>query len=373
MLLVDLAVAPHLLHHLESEVGRKAETGIKHGVLAGLTQELADARIVGSGQLRLDVGRGEPVLLGLDRGHDRPVDDLRPLGVTVAHRRGQGLLGEGVLEDHQRLGAVGVARAEAAELAEVGGPAVAAVFLEGHLQQLGRVERQHLGHVEAEARELGGDVALGGGAAGHAHDQAREIFEALEARIGRHHHPLTVVEVGLQERGPLCTVSGGGPGGVPHEHVDLAGLERREAVVGLEVDELHRFGVTQDRSRDHPAEVGVEAHVLAVLEHGEAGQLVAGATADHARLLDRSQCLARLGATVAPVVGASVSATVGRRFGGRPGVVIVVAPRAGPEHQSTRGQDRRTSSQSSHVDSPSWRARSRHRNRANLPGRVGTR
>jgi hypothetical protein len=74
---------------------------------------------------------------------------------------------------------------------------------------------------------------------------------------------LAVVERRLEEVHTLGAVAGGCPRGVADEHVDLARLERGEAVLGGDVDELDLRGIAQHGRGDDPAEVGVKADVLA--------------------------------------------------------------------------------------------------------------
>ena len=95
------------------------------------------------------------------------------------------------------------------------------------------------------------------------HTDARPGPRGRDAAVGGDHHPLAVVEGRLEEGRTLGAVPARGPRGVAHEDVDLAGLQRGEPVLGLDVDELDRRGVAEHRGGDHPAEVGVEAHVLA--------------------------------------------------------------------------------------------------------------
>ena len=102
-----------------------------------------------------------------------------------------------------------------------------------------------------------------------------------EAAVGGDHHPLAVVEGRLQERARLAAVTAGRPRGVADEDVDLAGLQRGEAVVGGEVDELDLGGVAEHGGSDDTAEVGIEADVLTRgVDDGEPGHGVVAAAAD---------------------------------------------------------------------------------------------
>ena len=115
----------------------------------------------------------------------------------------------------------------------------------------------------------------------------------------------------MQERHTLGAVPAGRPRRVAHEHVELAGLQGGEAGIRLDVDEIDLRRVAEHRCGDDPAEVGVEADVLALLiQNVEAWEVVANTAAhdvrsDHrvedriarGRLGDHSRCF---GAVSAP-------------------------------------------------------------------------
>ena len=78
------------------------------------------------------------------------------------------------------------------------------------------------------------------------------------------------------------------PARVAHENVDIAGLQRGEAVLGGQGDELHLVRVVEDRSRDGTAKIDIEAGPVALgVRQAEAGQLPVGAAIERAPLLDR--------------------------------------------------------------------------------------
>ena len=69
-----------------NSVVRQAEAEVLDRLVAvvvgdGLAEERQDVRVL-AGEEVVDVGRVDAVLPGLDGGHGRPVDDLRPLAVT---------------------------------------------------------------------------------------------------------------------------------------------------------------------------------------------------------------------------------------------------------------------------------------------------
>ena len=245
-------------------------------------------------------------------------------------------------------GPSGIGRPQPGELARVGRPAVALPGDERLLDEVDVLERPDL-PAHPEAGGFGRRVALGRGALGDTDDHAVHVLERGEAAVGRHHHALTVVERRLEERRPLRTVTGRGEGRVAHERVDLAGLEGGEPVVGGDVDHLDRGRVAEHGGRDHPAEVGVEADVLAArIERGEPRKVVARPAVERARGLDgverRSGRLhllhgvARRGAAGGRLAAGGVDGT-GRCVGGRRAAAggvaggIVVARAARGEHE----------------------------------------
>ncbi len=65
------------------------------------------------------------------------------------------------------------------------------------------------------------------------------------------------------------------------KHIDLAGLQGGEAGLGLDRDELDFGGVAEHGGGEHPAEVDVEADVLAgCVDGAEPRQVVTHAAAD---------------------------------------------------------------------------------------------
>ncbi len=199
--------------------------------------------------------------------------------VAVDDRRRERLLGEDVVEDHQRLRPRRIRGAEADELAGVARPAVASTLFEVGLERLDVGERLHV-DTETTPLELGGDVALGRRPAGDADDGAVHVVDRGDPGVGSDHHPLAVVERRMQERDTFDAVPARCPGRVAHEHVELTGLQGGEPGVGLDIHELDLGAVAEHSSGDRPAEVGVEANVLAgLVEDVEPGEVAAHTTA----------------------------------------------------------------------------------------------
>ncbi len=90
---------------------------------------------------RVDVLGRDPEFLGGDRGEDRPVDRLGPLGVAIGDRGSEWLLGEDLRQDRQGIGPFRVGRPQAGELADVGRPAVTLPCDERFLDEVDVLER----------------------------------------------------------------------------------------------------------------------------------------------------------------------------------------------------------------------------------------
>ncbi len=201
------------------------------------------------------------------------------------------------------------------------------------LDQVGVLERADL-PVEPEPGPFAGGVALGGRALGDADDRVGHVGQLREAAVAGDHHPLAVVERRLQERRAFGAVTCGGPRRVAHEHVDLAGLQRGEAVGGVEVDESRRpWRRRARRRRSRGRSRRRSRRARRCVEEVEAGQLVAGAAAHHTGFLNGLRAGSPVWAAVttvsfaAAVVGGVVSSAVAVPVVGRCRFGCVVAGR----------------------------------------------
>jgi hypothetical protein len=78
------------------------------------------------------------------------------------------------------------------------------------------------------------------------------------------------------------------PGRVPHQGVDIAGLQRGEAISRRQCDEFYLGGVIEERRRNGAAVVNVQSGPIALgIRQTEARELAADAAVEHAALLDR--------------------------------------------------------------------------------------
>ncbi len=192
-----------------------------------------------------------------------PLDDVGPLHVVAADDRSERLLGEGLGQDHV---VVGVLELQAATRR---GPTC-----RWCRRRSGRCHRRRVasGQLLEDHRLVGdvvvlevvGEVELGVGAGLHADRGAVEIVDRLHAERLLHHDALAVIVVDDGEDEAELGVARHRPGGVAREHVDLARLQRGEALLGVERGVLHLGGVAEDRRGDRLAVVDVEAGPVAV-------------------------------------------------------------------------------------------------------------
>src|SRR5690606_17759833 len=107
----------------------------------------------------------------------------------------------------------------------------------------------------------------------------------LNTKLLLHHEALAIVIVDGAEIEAELAVAAGAPGRVAREHVDFAGLQRREAVLGGEGRVFHLGGVAEDCGRYSLAEIDVETGPVAGRILGaEAGEVRAVDAALHETL-----------------------------------------------------------------------------------------
>ena len=151
----------------------------------------------------------------------------------------------------------------AAEARGVGGVDVAAAGEEGGADLVDLLDHHRLeGHLVGA--EVVGEVELGGGAGLHADRGAVQLLGALHAELLRHHEALAVVVVDAGEVEAERGVARQRPGRVARQDVDLARLQRGEALLRGERHVLDLLGVAEDRRGDGAADVDVEAGPLAL-------------------------------------------------------------------------------------------------------------
>src|SRR5688572_25487657 len=190
----------------------------------------------------VDVVLVDAVLLGLDEPEDHPLGDGLELVVAAPHRGGERLLGDELRQDHVLLRVLRVLVADRGEARGVGRECHAAPGEVRARRGLLLLEHYRL-HVElVGAREIR-EVLLGRGPRLHAHGGALELLGALHLGLHRDHEALAVVVRGGEEGEAERCVAGQGPGGVARQDVHLAGLQRREALLGGERHPLHLVAV----------------------------------------------------------------------------------------------------------------------------------
>src|SRR6185503_5302054 len=98
-----------------------------------------------------------------------------------------------------------------------------------------------------------------GGPGLHAHRGAVELPRALHVELSVDHEALSVVVVHADEIEAEARVAREGPGGVAREYIDLARLDRGEALLRGERRVAHLARVAEHRRSHRAAEVDVDA------------------------------------------------------------------------------------------------------------------
>src|SRR6266404_3695852 len=256
-----LAVVADLLHDLVGPLVVHAEQRAQVAARAG---EALD-RGVRAFRLRVDVPRAQAELLGLEHGEQRPLHDVEPAVVAVPHGGSQRLLGDDLGQDQVLVGFRRARGAQRDEARVVGGERVAAPREVGaqHFLQLLDHHRLELHVVGAE---IVGEVELGRRPGLQADGGAVQLLHALDVRLFRHHEALAVIVVDADEVEPEAGVPRQGPGGVAREEVDLARLQRGEALLRGERRIAHLARIAEYRRGDRAAQVDVDAapHALGI-------------------------------------------------------------------------------------------------------------
>ncbi len=98
---VDLRVISHGFNHVVGEVIGQTEFKTE---IAFDTQQAFDLGIDGVGFLVVNIGRINAVFFRRNGGIDRPLDNVKPLVIAMAHDRSEGFLGKGQVQDDVVLG-----------------------------------------------------------------------------------------------------------------------------------------------------------------------------------------------------------------------------------------------------------------------------
>ena len=177
------------------------------------------------------------------------------------------------------------------ELRDVGGEHVAAAAVIG-LDGLVRGGEGDDLVFHVVGAEIVGEIELGRGAGLRADRGAVELERRIDLERLAHHEALAVVIIDRREVEPERGVARRGPGRIAGEHVDLARLQRGEAIRRGERNELDLGRIIEDRRRDGAAELDVEAGPVAfVVRIGEAGQALADSAIERAAILHRLERL----------------------------------------------------------------------------------
>jgi hypothetical protein len=121
--------------------------------------------------------------------------------------------------------------------------------------------------------EIVREVELGRRARLHADRGASQVLGALDVALGRHDEALAVVEIDAGDVEAERGVAQQGLRGVAGDDIDLARLQRHEALLRRGRRVLGLFSIAEHRHGDRPAEIDVEPRPLALaVGEGEAGQ-----------------------------------------------------------------------------------------------------
>ncbi len=160
----------------------------------------------------------------------QPGDDVAPGLVAVAGERAERLLADG-LRQHDVVGRIGRrGRDRAGQRGGILGHGIAAAAEEGLVHGVGAVEHQRL-PVDAVGAAVIAERDFVGGALGDADGRALEVLHLLDAEVLLHDKALAVVEIDRALAQAERDAAQIGLRRVAVEHVDLAGLQRGEAVL----------------------------------------------------------------------------------------------------------------------------------------------
>jgi hypothetical protein len=240
----------------------------------------------------LDVRLRDPELLGFDQAEDDPLGDREPLVVAAAHHRPERLLGDQFGQDHVLLRILGFLVAHRGQSRGIGGVSDTTPGEVGTGRRLHFLEDHGL-DVQVVGARIVGQVLLGRRAGLHADGGALQLLGALDLGLDRHHEALPVVVGDAGEAQAQRCVAGQRPGRVAGEDVDLAGLQRGEALLRRQRHPLDLVGVAQHGRRNRAAGVDVEAGPVALaVRRRETGQAGVHAADHRPARLDRVERLA---------------------------------------------------------------------------------
>ncbi|MNN39058.1 hypothetical protein D3C81_1530820 [compost metagenome] len=178
----------------------------------------------------------------------------------------------------------------------VGGQHVATTGFQRLGAFIGGVESDR-GVFQTVAAEVVGNVQLGGGTGLDADGRAIQFFSAFHAQLVVYQEAdAVVVSDEAREFQAHARVTGAGHGGVARQNVDFAGLQRGEALLGVQLAELDLGRVAEDSRRYCTAVVSIDTDDLAGgIRNREAWQTIADATLHETFLHHCIQGCARLG------------------------------------------------------------------------------
>ena len=193
------------------------------------------------------------------------------------------------------FGRVGELEALGVQLRDVGGEDIAAAGFIGLDGFVRGSERNHL-VLHIVALEVVGEILLGRGPGLYADRRAVQFQRRIHLQRLLHQKALAVIIGDAGEIGAERSIARQRPGGVAGEHVDLAGLQRGEAVLGRKRHEFDLACVVEDGGGNRPADIDVEPGPVTLVVGGrEPRQALAYAAGELASVLDRLEGLRRGG------------------------------------------------------------------------------
>ncbi|MNE32298.1 hypothetical protein D3C80_1259040 [compost metagenome] len=142
------------------------------------------------------------------------------------------------------------------------------------------------GVLQAVGAEVVGEVQLGGGTGLDAHGGAVEFLGTGHPELLVNQEALAVVIVGAGEVQAQTGVARTGPGGVARQHIDFAGLQRGEALLGSQRAVFDLGRIAKQGSSHCAAYIDVEAEIIALfIGVGEARQTIADTALNETFLL----------------------------------------------------------------------------------------
>src|SRR5471030_3200706 len=269
--LEDFAVVTDLGNDLDDPVLRQFQV---FAVFTVATQQTSNIRVLGGLGFFQNVFRSDTGFFGVQHCVANPANDRQPLVIAITHDRAQRFFGDGfrqydVVFWRSQFAALCV------QLRLVGGQHVATTGLQRLGAFIGGVESDR-GVLQVVGAEVVGHVQLGGGTGLNTDGCAIQFLGTFHAQLAVGQEANAVV-IGNEAREfqAHARVTGASHGGVTRKDVDFAGLQRGEALLGVQLAEFNLGSVAENGSCHSAADVSVDPEDLAGgVRNREASSLV---------------------------------------------------------------------------------------------------